>query len=82
MKLDMIQQKPGLYIVELIGNGMSCRAVIKKGSLTLIHKPSIAGHLAYILDENKKICQGPSTGIFLEGEYFESKNGKIFIPYG
>jgi hypothetical protein len=64
---------------------MSARAVIKKGSLTMIHKPTIAGHLAYVLDENKKICTGPKTGIQLDGEYFEAqsgKNGKIFIPYG
>jgi hypothetical protein len=42
--------KIGLFIVEFIGNGMSARAVIKKGSLSIIHKPTIAGHLAYILD--------------------------------
>ena len=51
-----LKGKVGLFIVEFIGNGLSARAVIKKGSLSLIHKPTIAGHLAYVLDENKKIC--------------------------
>jgi hypothetical protein len=77
--------KVGLFIVEFIGNGMSSRAVIKKGSLSLIHKPTIAGHLAYVLDENKKICNGPKTGLYFDGQYYEAnqeKGGKIFIPYG
>lgn len=62
---------------------MSSRAIIKKGSLSLIHKPTIAGHLAYILDDNKNICCGPKTGVWFQNQYYEAKeNGKIFIPYG
>lgn len=49
---------------------MSSRAVIKKGSLSMIHKPTIAGHLAYVLDENKKVCSGPKTGIYFDGQYY------------
>jgi len=77
--------KVGLFIVEFIGNGMSARAVVKKGSLSLIHTPTVAGHLAYILDEKKKICNGPKTGVFFDGQYHpadQEKEGKIFIPYG
>jgi len=59
--------KLGLYIVEFIGNGMSARAVIKKGSLSMIHKPTIAGHIVYVLDENKRICNSPKTGIQFDG---------------
>lgn len=71
-KFPELNGKVGLFIVELIGNGMSARAVIKKGSLSLIHKATIAGHLAYILDENKKICTGPKTGLYFENEYYEA----------
>eukprot|EP00347_Sterkiella_histriomuscorum_P022623 403337784 len=77
--------KIGLFIVEFIGNGLSSRAVIKKGSLSMIHRPTIAGHLCYVLDENKKICSGPKTGIYFDSQYYEAdqeKGGKIFIPYG
>ena len=59
--------KLGLFIVEFIGNGMSARAVIKKGSLSMIHRPTIAGHIAYVLDENKRMCNGPKTGILFDG---------------
>lgn len=59
-----LSNRVGLFIVEFIGNGVSARVVIKKGSLSLVHKPTIGGYACYILDENKKICSGPSTGIF------------------
>lgn len=51
----------------------------------MIHKPTVSGHLAYILDENKNICIGNNTGLYFDNEYYKSdplKNGKIFIPYG
>mmetsp|Transcript_39519 Transcript_39519/g.37983 ORF Transcript_39519/g.37983 Transcript_39519/m.37983 type:complete len:140 (+) Transcript_39519:1148-1567(+) len=73
-----LKDKVGLFIVEFIGNGMNARAIIKKGSLSLIHKPGVAGHLAYILDENKQICKSDQTGLFFQGEYFKAdlaKNG-------
>ena len=59
-----LSNRVGLFIVEFIGNGVSARVVIKKGSLSLVHKPTIGGYACYILDENKQICSGPSTGIF------------------
>ncbi len=83
-----LSDRVGLFIVEFIGNGLSARAVIKKGSLSMIHKPTVAGHLAYVLDENKKICLGDekeSTGIYFDGAFYPAKPdraGKIFIPYG
>jgi hypothetical protein len=70
--------------VELIGNGMSARAIIKKGSLSLIQKPTIAGHLAYVLDCNREICKGEKTGIYFSNKYYpaEADSGKIYIQYG
>jgi hypothetical protein len=84
-KFPSLKGRVGLFIIEFIGNGINARAIIKKGSLSLLHKPTVAGHLAYVLDENKKICNGPQTGIHFEGQYYEAqqeKNGRIFIPYG
>ena len=43
----------GLFIVEFVGNGRSARAVVKKGSLSLIYKSTVAGHLATIIDDNR-----------------------------
>lgn len=49
-RLPQLTNKVGLFIVELIGNGVSARAVIKKGSLSFVHRSTVAGHLGYILD--------------------------------
>ena len=38
-----LKDKVGLFIIEFVGNGKSARAIIKKGSLSLIHKSTIAG---------------------------------------
>lgn len=71
-------------MIEFISNGFSSRAVIKKGSLSLITKATIAGQYAYILDENREICTGQKTGLWFNNQYFDSdplKGGRILIPY-
>ena len=73
-----------MFIIEFIGNGVSSRAVIKKGSLTLVHQPSIAGHIAYVINENREICSSAeNTGIFFDNRFFaaDPSTGKIVIPY-
>lgn len=81
--------KVGLFIVEFVGNGRSARAVIKKGSLSLIHRSTTAGHLLYILDHNIAICKGgdatdDKTGVFFQSKFYsaDKEHGTIFIPYG
>jgi hypothetical protein len=67
----------------LIGNGISSRAIIQKGSLSLIHKQTIAGHFAFLLDENKEICKGKYTGLFFDNNFYQSdpETGRIVIPF-
>lgn len=79
----------GLFIVEFVANGRSARAVVKKGSLSLIFRSTVAGHLLYILDDKKEICKGgdahdDKTGVFFEKKFYEAdkEKGTIFIPYG
>lgn len=43
-RFDKLAGKVGLFVVEFLGNGVSSRAVVKKGSLSLIHKSTSAGH--------------------------------------
>jgi hypothetical protein len=79
-----LDNKVGLFVIELISNGYSSRAVIKKGSLSLITKSTIAGQYCYILDENREICTGDRTGMWYNNQYFTSdpaKGGRILIPY-
>jgi hypothetical protein len=60
----------GLFVVELIGNGISSRAIIQKGSLSLINKCTIAGHFAFILNEDKQICKGKYTGLYFDNNFY------------
>ncbi len=82
-----LKDRVGLFIVEFIGNGMSARAVIKKGSLSLVCVDyTIGGHLCYILDEQRKIVASKNngTGVHLYDQFYPAipeKDGQIFIPY-
>jgi hypothetical protein len=79
-----LDDKVGLFIIEFISNGHSSRAVIKKGSLSLVTQATVAGHVAYVLDENKEICKGDDAGMWFDNKFYKAdpaKGGKIIIPY-
>ncbi len=77
-----LPKRVGLFVIEFIGKGVSSRAVIKKGSLSLIQKPTSMGHQAYILDEHKVVCKGEGVSIFLDGQHYPADdNGRVLIPY-
>lgn len=53
-----LDNKVGLFIIEFISNGYSSRAVIKKGSLSLLVRATVAGHIAYVLGNTfKNLCK-------------------------
>ena len=79
-----LDDQVGVFIIEFIANGYSSRATIKKGALSLVHKSTIAGHLAFIIDEDRNICNSEDTGIWYNDEFFKSDTehgGRIVIPY-
>jgi hypothetical protein len=83
-EFPQLDDRVGLFVIEFISNGYSSRAVIKKGSLSLIYKSTVAGQVAYILDENKQICTGENTGMWYQNQYFKAdseKGGQIMISY-
>jgi hypothetical protein len=73
-----------LYVLEFIGNGISSRAIIQKGTLTWVQKPTIAGHIGYIVDEKGQVCKGKEVGLYIESNYFKADpdTGKIVVPFG
>jgi hypothetical protein len=79
-----LDSKVGVFIIEFIANGFSSRATVKKGALSLVHKPTIAGQLAYIVNEDHQICCSEDTGIWYQNHFFKAdfdKGGRILIPY-
>lgn len=82
-KFEKIQaQKRGLFVIEFQGGGLSSRAVVRKGALTLIRQTTSSGLVFMILDESKQICKGESTGIFIDDIWYGvNDKGEINFPF-
>lgn len=72
--------KPGVFVIEFIGNGKSSRAVIRKGTLRFHERIGVAGHVFTIVDENNMKVNDAS--IFVAGhDYTSGEKGTITIPF-
>jgi hypothetical protein len=72
--------RPGTYVIELIGNGKSSRALLRKGGLRHSVRVGAAGPTVRVLDE----AGAPLTGarVWLGGrEYAPREDGAISIPF-
>ena len=81
--LEKIPKKRGVYLVEILGNGISSRIIIKKGSLSLVTRSTPKGKLCYIVNEKNEICKGDNTYLWYNGRKLQSEKerGMILIPY-
>ncbi|MHC4404176.1 MAG: hypothetical protein ACYTG0_31365 [Planctomycetota bacterium] len=72
--------KPGVCVVDFIGNGKSSRALVRKGKLRYLMRIGTAGHVFTVLDEkNRKV---PKATLYLGGhEYLAGKDGTITVPF-
>ncbi len=72
--------KPGVYVIDFIGNGKNSRAVIRKGQLRYLLRTSTVGHIFTILDEQNQVLQDAS--LWLTGhEYRAGEDGTIAVPF-
>lgn len=69
-KFDELAGKVGTFIIEFMSGSLTSRAVVKKGSLTLIHKSSSAGHICFLIDDNREICKGKNSGVWIDGKLY------------
>jgi hypothetical protein len=70
----------GVYVVEFIGNGMSSRAVIRKGTLSTVERLGAAGHVFQVLDHAGALV--PDASIRYAGrDYAADTKGEVVIPY-
>jgi hypothetical protein len=70
----------GVYIVELIGNGRSSRALIAKGRLHFLEDITPAGHRFTVIDEQRKLVKNAT--LWLSGRAFTpEKDGRILVPF-
>jgi hypothetical protein len=79
---DITNKEKGVFIVELVGGGLSSRALIKKGSLKLLTQEHAQGNKLYIIDEDKRICAGSKTGIYIDGKFHKvNEQGYVLLPF-
>ncbi len=72
--------RPGVWVVEFIGNGKSSRAVIRKGTLYAVEEISAAGHAFRIFDGANQHRREAS--LWMRGrEYQPDENGVITVPF-
>ena len=72
--------KPGVYVIDFIGNGKSSRALIRKGRLKPLVATGTAGQNITVVDEASKPV--PEAIVWLSGvEYKCDKQGKAILPY-
>lgn len=70
----------GVYVIELIGNGMSSRALIRRGQLSFVQQPGAAGQLFTVFNENRE--QVKDAVILLNNQQYTADNsGLINVPY-
>lgn len=72
--------RPGTYVVDLIGNGTSSRAVVHKGRLRHVMRVGAAGHVITILDEVGR--PRPDARAWLgDREYLPDARGAFIVPF-
>ncbi|MGC1276069.1 MAG: hypothetical protein WBC44_20390 [Planctomycetaceae bacterium] len=70
----------GVYVIDVIGNGMSSRAVVRKGQLSYLVRTGAAGQVFTILDEQRKPV--PKATLWLAGTlYTADENGTLVTPF-
>jgi hypothetical protein len=73
-------QRPGCYVVDLIGNGKSSRALVWKGRLRMVRRLSAAGQLVTVFDQQGQ--PRPSARLWLGGrELSPDEEGVITVPF-
>lgn len=72
--------KPGLYVVDFIGNGQSSRVLVRKGKLRHLVRTTVAGQLFTVLDDRGQAVANAT--LWLAGhEYTPDKEGRILVPF-
>ncbi len=77
------KNKRGVYLIEILGNGMSTRIIIKKGKLNLITRSTAKGILCQMINEKNEVLKGDKTYLWYNDIKYTcgEKDGFIALPY-
>ncbi|ORY43287.1 hypothetical protein BCR33DRAFT_851053, partial [Rhizoclosmatium globosum] len=77
--LDGVER--GLVVVEVVGGGKRCRAVLQKGVLRVVEKIALSGHVFSVVDEKNEVIQR-DFNVYMAGHTYEpNEEGTIAIPF-
>lgn len=72
--------RPGVYVVDFIGNGRSSRAIVRKGDLQVFATTNHLGHQLSVFDEQQNPVK--DAVVWLDGHRFSAdKDGHLLIPF-
>ncbi len=73
-------QEPGVYVIELIGNGKSSRALVQKGRMTFTTRLGSAGHVFRVYDDAG--VRVNTASLWIDGHRYEAdRDGEIAVPF-
>ena len=70
----------GVWLIDFIGNGLSSRAVVRKGQLDFTERLGIGGHVMRVLNDDGELLKDAAI-IFGQKRYDADEDGDIYIPY-
>ena len=82
LEFPSLKGKRGAWIIEMTGNGVSSRALVKMGALSYILRTSAAGHIFQIRDESG--APAKNAVIYLGSRKFAPEGnvaGEIVVPF-
>jgi hypothetical protein len=72
--------RPGVWVVEFIGNGKSSRALVRKGRLRLGERLGSAGHVFRVYDQDNRRVADAVMQVGAHA-YSADKDGEIVVPF-
>ena len=73
-------KRPGVYVIDFIGNGKQSRAVVRKGRLSYVATTTPAGQRVTVFDESRRPV--PQATVWLGGQLFRpDEEGSVLIPF-
>ncbi len=73
-------QGRGVWVIDLLGGGLRCRAIIRRGDLHAVVNTHESGHLITVLDEQHQRVADASIRIDAR-EFTTDKDGRTLIPF-
>ena len=77
---DSLKGRRGIWVIELIGNGISSRALVRKGKLEPLSTTTVGGELLTVLNDDNSPVKSPAA--WFGGKRYEAdEKGLILLPF-